>query len=86
MGIINPSDASQFEYESSCKLTDQQQQFIVDQVDNGEIDVNALTKAKLKIKESRAEKQLEVLEEILQSVDSSQKRLIECTMEKGASN
>ena len=86
MGIINPSDASQFEYESSCKLTDQQQQFIVDQVDNGEIDVNALTKAKLKIKESRAEKQLEVLEEILQSVDSSQKRLIECTIEKGASN
>ena len=37
-------------------------------------------------KENRTKKQLEILEEILQSVDASQKRLIECTLEKGASS
>ena len=86
MGLTNPVESSPFEFESSTRLTEEQQQFVIKQVDHGKLDEKNHNKIKLEIREKRSERHLESLEEILQSVNPTKRRLIESSMEKGASN
>ena len=74
------------EFESSQKLTEQLQQYIINQKTDGVVDKSDLAKRKSEIRESRQQWQTIKLEEITQVLEPMQKRLLETSHEKGASN
>jgi hypothetical protein len=86
MGIINPVESANFEYESSCELTAEQQEFVANQKADGKLNTKHLNSIKLAIKQRRSEVFSEKLEKVVESLDTSKRRLLESVMEKGASS
>ena len=87
LGIRNPVDTSDAEYEASVKVSKSLSDLIVQQ----EIDLSKLDRDKIKeIKlEVRAEKERRFVAEeaeVIKSLDEKSQRLLKCAQEKGASS
>ena len=55
MGIINPVESGNYEYESSCELTAEQPKFVANQKADGKLNTKHLNSIKLVIKQRRSE-------------------------------
>jgi hypothetical protein len=88
LGIIDPSEISQFEYNNSNQLTSQLQGFIYRQEMGGELDQTEMKKQKAMISKDREQRQLSKQEEVKLEFerDPLKLRLLEASCERGASN
>ena len=88
LGIIDPSQICQTEYENSRLLTRQLQDFILKQSFGGEIDQTEMKKLKYQITKEREQRQTNKLEEVKTLLEDKplKLRLLEAACERGASN
>ena len=88
MGIIDPSEISQFEYNNSKQITGKLQGFIYRQEMTGEMDQAEMKKQKSMISKDREQRQLSKQEEVKSEIvrDPLKLRLLEASCERGASN
>ena len=88
MGITNPTDIADNEYENSIRLTQNLTKMIINQDRFGSIDENEVNEIKKSIAKEREMKQKEQLKSILDSDDLTEmeRKKIEICQEPGASN
>ena len=88
MGITNPIEITNDEYENSIRLTQNLTKMIINQERFGSIDENKMNKIKKSIAKERELKQKEQLKSILDSEDLTEieRKNIEICQELGASN
>ena len=88
LGIINPSEISQTEYENSKVLTKQLQGFIHRQMMGGVLDQDEMKRQRNQISKDREQRYLTKMEEVKAQLTSSplKLRLLEASCECGASN
>ena len=88
MGITNPIEIANDEYENSIRLTQNLTKMIINQGMFGSIDENEINEIKKSIAKEREMKQKEQLKSILESEDLTEmeRKKIEICQEAGASN
>jgi hypothetical protein len=86
LGITNPVQVSDMEYENSMKLTAQLQLLIVNQDTDGEVNEEKMKEEKSCIKERRNTHFNDQLEKVKSKLNQEKQKLLEASMEKGASN
>ena len=86
LGITNPTEIAQVEFENSLKITHQQQEFVINQTASAQLDQALYRKAKNEIKQARTALHEKKVEEVKGSLSQEKLRLLETTQEKGSSN
>ena len=86
LGIVKPQEMCDAEYTNSKTLTEQLTSFIITQNVDGEIDKDKLKKSKQEIRLQRRQHQEGILENLKGKMEPDKLRLLEASLEKGASN
>ena len=86
LGIVNPQEMCDAEYTNSKMLSEQLTNFIITQNVDGEIDKEKLNKSKQEIRLKRRAHQENLLENLKAKMEPDKLRLLEASLEKGASN
>ena len=86
LGIIIRSELSDIQYKNSVYITKSLTHNILNQNQKLEIDVNDVKRKKNKASIEKLKRNVSILEKLKNDLTTQQKRIIECTSEKGASS